>query len=93
MEVSMKKYISILLIVSIMTIGITACSKPKTVKTSVSPKGTLSEIINKIYEKKDPMLKLQTIVPDFSDSDNLKYYTYVSCNLLNLQKKESAMHF
>lgn len=71
----MKKLVSILLILSLLVLSVTACGKKDSEQTSASPEGTLSEIIDKIYEKKDTTLALQTSSVDITDADQLKYYT------------------
>jgi hypothetical protein len=71
----MKKINSILIIVTIMVLSLTACSKEKTVQTSVSPEGTMSEIIDKIYEQKEIPLMVGTTELDFNDANMFQYYT------------------
>lgn len=73
----MKKIISILIIVSIV-LSVTACSKEKSVQTSVSPEGTMSEIIDKIYDQKEVTLRIGTTELDFNDANMFQYYTGLS---------------
>ncbi|SHO43248.1 hypothetical protein [Anaerocolumna xylanovorans] len=70
----MFKKIMSMMMIAVLVIGLGACSKSAKDTVTKGPEGEPGDIINKIYEQKDPGLKLETTKLDLTDSDKLKYY-------------------
>jgi hypothetical protein len=71
----MKKLMNTILVLSLILFSFTACNKVNTQETNASPEGTMSEIIDKIYEQKEIALKVETQEIDLTDLNQLNYYT------------------
>lgn len=72
----MKKIISVIMASVLMLCCFTACGGDKASSNSAKgPEGTLTEIVDKIYESAMPEFNVMTIDVDISDADALKAYT------------------
>ncbi len=71
----MFKKLLCIMMVTLLTVSLAACSKSSGEATPKGPEGTLSEIIDKIYEQKDPGLNLETREVDLTDTNALQYNT------------------
>ncbi|WOO38089.1 hypothetical protein R2R35_06195 [Anaerocolumna sp. AGMB13020] len=71
----MFKKLLCIMMVTLLTVSLAACSKSSGEAASKGPEGTLSEIIDKIYEQKDPGLNLETREVDLTDTNALQYNT------------------
>ena len=68
----MKKVISVIMASVLMLCFVTACGGDTSAK---GPDGTLTEIVEKIYESSKPEFGVMTMEVNVSDSDALKAYT------------------
>lgn len=71
-----KTWLNILLVILLMTTVFTACQKNEE-NTTAEPVD-LPELVQKIYEIKDPQLSLDGASVDLDDEDALRYYTGLS---------------
>lgn len=69
-----KKLICIMM-VTLLTVSLAACSNSSGDSKTQGPEGALSDIIDKIYEQKDPGLSLETKDINLTDINSLQYNT------------------